>query len=101
MEKMLCLRDAPAWKGALAQWFHEKWSVPLEAYQQSMEDSLREGTIVPSWYFCADGARIVGGCGVIENDREQIRAKRLPTPDNILTLVRFLAAPAKGGYNVR
>lgn len=68
MEKMLCLRDAPAWKDALAQWFHEKWSVPLEAYQQSMEDSLREGTIVPSWYFCADGARIVGGCGVIEND---------------------------------
>ena len=34
------LRDRPELKDAAAEWFHEKWGVPLEAYAESMEASL-------------------------------------------------------------
>lgn len=50
-----------------AQWFHAKWGVPLVAYRESMEDSLRGGA-VPQWYLAIEGTEIVGGLGVIEND---------------------------------
>ena len=35
---------------------------------ESMEDSLREGVVIPAWYLCLDGERIVAGLGVIVND---------------------------------
>lgn len=51
-----------------AEWFHEKWNVPTEAYLESMESSLQK-TGVPEWYVCVDeNERIVAGLGVIEND---------------------------------
>ena len=49
-----------------AEWFSGKWNIPIEAYQESMEASF--SAIVPSWYLCLDGDRIVAGMGVIEND---------------------------------
>ena len=49
-----------------ARWFSSKWSIPYEAYRESMEDSFR--AVVPSWYLCLDGERIAAGLGVIEND---------------------------------
>lgn len=62
------ISQKPEWKDALAVWFHEKWGVPLEAYQESIEASLEKGGAVPSWYLCLDGGKIIGGLGVIEND---------------------------------
>jgi len=51
-----------------ADWFHEKWQVPTEAYLESMEASLQK-TGVPEWYVCInDTDTIVAGLGVIEND---------------------------------
>ena len=47
-------------------WFSEKWSVPEQAYRESMHASYTAS--VPSWYLCLDGAKIVAGMGVIEND---------------------------------
>ena len=51
-----------------ARWFHEKWGVPLEAYRESMAQSLAREAPVPQWYLALEDGRIVGGMGVIEND---------------------------------
>jgi len=50
-----------------ADWFHAKWGIPKEAYEESMRDSL-ESAAVPCWLVALDGDAIVGGLGVIEND---------------------------------
>ena len=65
---ILCLNSAPERLQQAAKWFHEKWGIPLEAYEESMKDSLREGAVVPRWYMAMEGERIIGGMGVIEND---------------------------------
>ena len=62
------LKDKPADKEKAAQWFHEKWGIPLDAYLQSMEDCLSGDGVVPQWYLAMAGDRIIGGLGVIEND---------------------------------
>lgn len=62
------LRDRPDMLQRAAAWFHQKWSVPLEAYRESMEDCLAGKSPVPQWYLALEGDRIVGGMGVIEND---------------------------------
>lgn len=51
-----------------ARWFQDKWHVPLDAYLESMNDSLTAKTCVPRWYLVLDGERIVAGGGIIEND---------------------------------
>lgn len=51
-----------------AQWFHEKWKIPVQKYQESMAESLKPGIVVPEWYIIQDGGSIIGGLGVIEND---------------------------------
>lgn len=61
------LRERPELKNKAAQWFHEKWGVPEEAYLECMEDYL-SGNTENGWYLCLDGEKIVGGMGVIEND---------------------------------
>lgn len=61
------LKEIPEMKDAAAEWFHEKWGIPTEAYLECMEDYL-SGKTEFGWYLCLDGERIAGGLGVIEND---------------------------------
>jgi len=61
------LRDRAELADVAAVWFHEKWGIPQEAYEESMRDCLT-GMVVPQWYLAMDGERIIGGLGVIEND---------------------------------
>ena len=63
----ITLREHPELKDNAAQWFHEKWGVPKEAYLECMDDYLNNKTEY-GWYLCLDGYRIIGGMGVIEND---------------------------------
>ena len=65
--RFLTLREWPELKGAAADWFHDKWGVPKEAYLACM-DAYLSGETEYGWYLCLDGDRIVGGLGVIEND---------------------------------
>lgn len=65
--KYITLREMPEIKNKAAQWFHEKWGVPAEAYLECM-DSYLNGENEYGWYLCLDGDKIVGGMGVIEND---------------------------------
>ena len=67
MYKIIELREKPEYKEIMANWFHEKWGVPVEAYLESMDDALAGGP-VPSWYIAEENGRFIGGLGVIEND---------------------------------
>lgn len=61
------LREKNELKETVANWFHEKWGVPTEAYLECM-DAYLAGTTEYGWYLCFDGDKIVGGLGIIEND---------------------------------
>ena len=65
--RYITLRERPDLEDAAAQWFHEKWGVPKEAYFECMEAYLNKETEY-GWYLCLDGEKIVAGLGVIEND---------------------------------
>lgn len=69
-DKIVRLRECPQLKQRAAQWFHQKWGIPLEAYLQSMEECLHPlpGHFIPQWYVVMEGKEIIGGLGVIEND---------------------------------
>lgn len=62
------LEDRPDIKERAAQWFHEKWGIPLEAYMESMEECLEKDSAVPQWYLAMECGQIIGGLGVIDND---------------------------------
>lgn len=51
-----------------AAWFHNKWGIPLEAYQESIAECLVNKESVPQWYIAVQNKEIIGGLGVIEND---------------------------------
>ena len=53
-----------------ARWFSSKWDVPVEAYEESMEECIKKGKdqAVPQWYIALENGKITGGIGVIEND---------------------------------
>lgn len=63
----IALREKPEMERLAAEWFHDKWGVPEEAYLECMDAYLRNVTEY-GWYLCLDGNRIIGGLGVIEND---------------------------------
>ncbi len=66
--EILKLREHPTMLNRAANWFHAKWGIPLEAYQESMAECVKWEGPVPQWYLAVDGETIVGGLGVIEND---------------------------------
>lgn len=66
--EIIRLTDKPQMKEQAAEWFHEKWGIPVEAYRESMEECLAGKKAVPAWYMALQDNRIIGGLGVIEND---------------------------------
>ncbi len=65
---LIKIQERPELKNYAANWFHEKWNIPLEAYLESIDECMKNKTAVPQWYIVIIGDRIVGGLGVIEND---------------------------------
>jgi len=65
--RYLTLREKPELKATAAEWFHNKWRIPTEAYLECMDSYLRNETEY-GWYLCLDEEQIIGGMGVIEND---------------------------------
>lgn len=37
-----------------ACWFHEKWGIPLEAYQESIQEAPLKKAPVPEWYLAIE-----------------------------------------------
>ena len=66
--KLLKIRDHGEFAQQAAAWFHAKWGIPLEAYQESIGECLKKETPSPQWYLAMLGREIMGGLGVIEND---------------------------------
>ena len=66
--KIIRLIDKPEIKSRAAKWFHEKWGIPLEVYQESMEECLAMKSPLPQWYVAIEKDKIIGGLGVIKND---------------------------------
>ncbi len=62
------LSDRPDMKESAAVWFHKKWGIPLEAYTESIGESLNGKSYVPAWYIAVADGEIIAGLGVIEND---------------------------------
>ena len=67
-EQLILIAEQPRRLEQAAAWFHQKWGIPLEAYTESMRQSLTGGAAVPQWLIAVQGERIVGGLGVIQND---------------------------------
>ena len=65
--RYITLRNHPELKETAAEWFHEKWGVPTEAYLECMDAYLNHETEY-GWYLCLKDDQIVSGLGVIEND---------------------------------
>ena len=66
--QIIRLVDKPEMKAQMANWFHEKWGVPLDAYLESMNACITGNNAVPQWYIAMENLRIICGMGVIEND---------------------------------
>ena len=66
--KIFSIRENPELMDSAAEWFHEKWGIPLEAYRDSMKDGIETDSAIPRWFVMMDGEKFVGGLGVIEND---------------------------------
>jgi N-acetylglutamate synthase and related acetyltransferases len=60
------LRENPEELPVLARWFHEKWQVPLAAYEASMAQVGTTG--IPQWYGVWQANQLIAGAGVIAND---------------------------------
>jgi len=65
------ISDHPELIPLASHWFSQKFSVPMEAYKESMYDSTASSSGVPSWYVIMADEKIVAGLGVIENDFHQ------------------------------
>lgn len=50
------------------EWFHSKWGIPVEAYEESINECFNHQAAVPQWYAAVENSRIIAGIGVIEND---------------------------------
>lgn len=67
--KIKSIRECPERIGEAANWFHEKWKVPVSAYTERMEAALHAEKGVPSWYMIENGeGKLIAGIGIIEND---------------------------------
>ena len=64
--KILKIREHKELILQVAEWFHDMWEIPLEAYEESMRESLKKD--IPQWYVVVENGSIIGGAGVIEND---------------------------------
>lgn len=65
---LIKIREHREMAGETAKWFHAKWEIPLEAYEESVNECLSSKTVIPQWYVAKENGMIVGGVGVIEND---------------------------------
>ena len=67
--QILRLSDYPQYKEMAAQWFSEKWQIPVEAYLESIQISIDQRHASPQWYIVLnENKHLIAGAGVIDND---------------------------------
>ena len=66
---VLSLREQPQLLKVAAQWFHSKWQIPCQAYEDSMQECSTGTAFIPQWYVILDSSgTIIAGAGLIAND---------------------------------
>ena len=68
MERIIGLRECPAWLDRAAAYFASRWAIDEKLYRDSMRDSLSTAEPVPRWYLLLRGDEILGGFGLIDDD---------------------------------
>ena len=68
MIDIIRISDRPFMITELAEWFHDKWGIPTEAYLDSMHSACDNISAYPEWYAVTEDDKIIAGAGVIEND---------------------------------
>jgi len=67
--RILKLFDFPRYLEKAPVWFLDKWGVPAEIYNESIQTSIDHKESIPQWYITLDASQnIIAGFGVIEND---------------------------------
>jgi len=66
--KIVKVQEQPLLRDKVANWFHGKWKVPVEAYLESIDACLKCEDSIPQWYVAMLEDEIIGGLGIIEND---------------------------------
>lgn len=66
--EIIKIREHAELADTAAAWFHAKWGIPHEAYEESIGECFQNETSIPQWYLAIEDEKIVGGIGVIEND---------------------------------
>ena len=67
--KLYNIKNQPCFAKKAAQWFAEKWEIPIEQYEQSIAECIEDKSTVPQWYIVLNRQQdIIAGAGVIEND---------------------------------
>lgn len=69
--EILKIREHPGLAQRAAVWFHEKWRIPQQAYDESIAQCLAGSRPVPQWYLAVEAGEILGGLGLIENGFHQ------------------------------
>ena len=75
--RFIRIDEMPEIKNQAVAWFSEKWQGHEEEYYNSINDSLNTKELFPKWYVLLDGDKIVAGAGVISNDPQIQREKKL------------------------
>lgn len=66
--EILKLREHKELTTRAAEWFHLKWEIPEEAYEESIRGCQEKKESIPQWYIVLENNEIIAGVGVIEND---------------------------------
>lgn len=66
--EILKLREHKELTTRAAEWFHLKWEIPTEAYEESIRECQEKKESIPQWYIVLENNEIIAGVGVIEND---------------------------------
>ena len=53
---VLSLREQPQLLKVAAQWFHSKWQIPCQAYEDSMQECITSTAFIPQWYVILDSS---------------------------------------------
>ena len=68
MIEIIKLREHGELAQRSAEWFHQKWGIPMEAYTESIDACITNREAIPQWYIVIENDTIIGGLGVIGND---------------------------------
>jgi len=68
MTRIINVREHPEWIDQAADFFSTRWGIDKLLYEYSINASLSTKYPVPRWYLMLRDDKIIGGCGLIDND---------------------------------